>query len=302
MKIIYFILFIFTYQKNIFSTRAPQEYTPDNTVLAFDMDDVFVKTHVFNLATYYLHLLFVKNPSFTWRLLTDTTFRTGIFTINLTKGQNDYGLSYNLARTAALYEPLQSIFDTILERFHSDRSLIPDVINVLRDLKSMGYTLVVATNRDRVGFEITMKHLHFDTLYQGARLFDLIVTTDSIPFIKASTDATGKRFSKKNPLPVYDGYIKSIAPFKPSKQYFENLRNFINEYAKSTSHLHEKNPHIIFFDDQQKNVDGAKKSNADITAFFVPKNHKGQAIKKALASCGIIVPQNERSQPRALPE
>jgi hypothetical protein len=147
-----------------------------------------------------------------------------------------------------------------------------------------------------------MKHLHFDTLYYGKPLFDRALVIDSTPFIMATTDASGKRFSQKVPQQQYDFFIQTTPYFKPTKDYFENLRSLVDTFAQTSSLFAEKSPHIIFFDDQVKNVMGANQSNTDSASFTVLKSQRALSIKNALAACGIIIPQYESSQQRALPE
>jgi len=246
MKAVRLILLLLIIYQQLESNDIQNNFVPGNTVLAFDMDNTVIKPY-FDWKAYFLYLVFVKNPLPLWRLTT-----------------NQY---------------ISSIF----ERLNKRRLMIPDVLNLLLKLKSMGYTLVVATNGNQSGFEYIMNYLNFDTLYYGKPLFDLIVTTEDI-----IDDAIDKNFLQKSPS-LGSSYIKTTPHFKPSIDYFKSLRLFIDDYAQSSPNLQSKTPHIIFFDDIKDNVEGAQNSNVDITAFIVPKYYKGEGMKKNLTSCGIAV-------------
>ena len=268
-----------------------QNYNPKNTVIAVDMDDVFVQSHKFNLGLYFLNLIFLKNPSFLWKMATDSTFRKEIMHMYSKKGINNGGSTYNLAMTAQLYPAFQSYFDDILTKFHSSRSLIDDVVTLLRDIKSAGYTIIVATNRDRMGFEIIMNQLNFNTLYYDAPLFDAILTAQRAPFVQATTLPDGKRFSTLNPKAQWDTYITCVTAFKPEKAYYKGLRELVDTYATShTGSFDTQEPSILFFDDQIKNVTGAALSGYGIKAFVVPQADKADQMRLDLASQGVVIP------------
>lgn len=272
-----------------------QNYNPRNTVVVVDMDDVFVQSHKFNLGLYFLNLIFLKNPAFLWKMATDSTFYKEIMYMYSKKGINDGGSTYNLAMTAQLYPAFQPYFDSILKKFHTTRSLIDDVIALLRDVKSAGYTIMVATNRDRIGFEIIMSHLHFNSLYYGTPLFDAVLTAQKAPFVQVTTLSNGKRFSKFNPNTKWDNYITSVNAFKPKKAYYEALRSIADKYTQTHANSFDTSkPLLVFFDDLIKNVTGASISGYAIKSFVVPQVNKAEQMRLDLSLLGIIVADTSR--------
>lgn len=265
---------------------------PRENVIVVDMDEVFVDPKLWDIGTHILKTNIFNIPSFSWNILTNSKFRKRFRTIirnDNNQPQIGHGFTFKMAAIARLHKPFRSSYDTILKSVHNKRTLDYCVIRLFRKLKDQGYTIIVATNRDRIGFEITAKKLKFDQLYNGKRLFDKVIVSENTDFVKATT-VKSKRFSKLNYDQKLNDYITVAAGYKPNKDYYQVVRDVVNTYT--TEHQEQfdtSSPHIIFFDDKQENVNGANSSNLDITAYQVPAKERALSMQNNLKQCCAIV-------------
>jgi len=252
---------------------------PQRQIIVVDMDDVFVEAHNWSIKAHVYATIASILPHLAWKMLTNRSFRKNVKQIFKEHKQDNI-----LIALARLYKPLRKKVDSLLRAIHSKRNLIPDVIELFKALKDRGYTIIVATNRQRIGFEITAKVLKFDQLYNGQRLFDAVITggTNIIPTLAT---INGKRFSQLATDPLLDDYITVANAEKPDKAYYQVVRTVVDNYV--TAHQEQfdtSSPEIVFFDDKQKNIDGANTSNLTIAAYQVPDRNKGASMRRNVES------------------
>lgn len=270
---------------------------PRESVIAVDMDDVFISPSMVSILSYAAYSAIFLLPGFWWRKVTDNYFNENLALI-FSKG-NFVGLAernlnvdcaygsitFRLAELARIYGPFRQSLDPLLIAIHTKRFLLDQVIEILKKLKDKGYTIVVATNCDRIGFELKMKALNFDTLYNGKRLFDAVVVAGKSDFIKLTTLGNKRRFSKLKPNIVFDKYITTAPAYKPEKAYYQVLRDVVNKYVADHPALFDTlAPHIVFFDDKKKNVIGANVSDLDIHAYQISKKDQAPSMRIGLES------------------
>lgn len=262
---------------------------PREHVIVVDMDEVFVDARKWSIGADIIAMGIFKWPSFLWNTTFNKKFKKRFKTISdgtsLQTGESIHGFTCKVAEIARIYKPLRPLFDRLVRSVHSKRKLAKDVIALFKKLKDHGYTIIVATNRDRIGFEITANALKFDQLYNGERLFDAVIVSQEFDFVKTTTIGK-KRFSRINQKAKLDGYITNAQCHKPDKAYYEIVKDVVNAYA--TAHQDQfdtAEPQIIFFDDKQENIDGANNSNLDITAYQVPEKKRALSMMHNLQQC-----------------
>lgn len=248
---------------------------PRSQVIVVDMDDVFVDAYEWSIKAHVYANIASTLPHLGWKMLTNGRFRKNVKQIFKDHKQDNI-----LVALARVHKPLRKKVDSLLRAIHSKRTLIPDVIELFKALKDRGYTIIVATNRQRIGFEITAKVLNFDQLYNGQRLFDAVITggTNIIPTLAT---INGKRFSRLTTDPLLDDYITVANAEKPDKSYYQVVRTVVDNYV--TAHQEQfdiSSPEIIFFDDKKKNIDGANTSDLNISAYQVPDRKKGASMRR----------------------
>jgi hypothetical protein len=282
MKIKKYIYALATGLATLFSGTT---YTNPHTHIAcFDMDEVFSDFDSFSAVPAGL-ALFVTNPGVMLNLAIRPALRK-----KLTQAGKASLSAIHLGDLARGYRPLRSNFDTMMSLFHEKRRLVQSVIDVLISLKDQGYTIIVATNRDRIGFELTAKKLGFDTLYRGKRLFDHVITGGKVDYTASTTARNGRRFSRLSYDSAYDGYITQSGSYKPDADYYQVMRQVVNAHAaQNADRFDTDEPTIIFFDDKHSNVEGALISDCGITAFQVPVSSRAQSIRENLKLLQIDV-------------
>lgn len=261
----------------LFSQTDQAMADPKTHCVVVDMDDVFVKANKGNIAW---HLLgYVTDPFFWYHSLNDG--RLEKMKAVLSKSENGSSFAFRLADAVRGNNSLEKQYDSFLKKFQRERRLVRHVIDVLRSLKDKGYTIIVATNRDRMSFELTAKKLKLWTLYHGKKLFDLVITGGNQDFIKATTNGEGKRFSRFAFDATHDGDVIQLPYSKPDKEYFVQVRGAVNNYVqRHPEKFAASAPTILFFDDQTANIKGAEEADVDIKGFTVPAKKKGSFIAK----------------------
>lgn len=266
------------------------EANPSKKVIVFDMDEVFVNINKWKTGASVLTHALTQMPLFMFKMSTDSRFRKRVNAIfskknKLTNPESYNNVSYKLSQLARIYKPLRKIFDSLLISINqTGRYRITEVVEIIKRLKDCGYTVIVATNRDRIGFELTAKKLKFDQLYNGKRLFDAVIVGDAKNFVKETT-MNGKRFSKFAPNPAYNDYITHAPTYKPGTAYYKVVRQVVDDYvAKHSNKFDTTSPDILFFDDKKENINGANKSGLNITAYHVPNSGKGKSIHKNICN------------------
>jgi FMN phosphatase YigB (HAD superfamily) len=258
--------------------------TEKKNCIVVDMDDVWLKANKGNIGLFVTRFM-VTNPLFSWDVISNGSLRKKVKAV-ISKGDDkEVGFSFKLAQAARGNKALEKSYDTILKKWQRERRLVKDVIDVLKRLKDQGYTIIVATNRDRMSYEITARKLKLDRLYNGKQLFDHVITGGDADFVTFTTNDNGKRFSKLNPDSRLDSYITSAPAFKPSKEYYQVVRDVVEAYVSNNlSKFATAHPRIIFFDDTLTNIEGARAASVDMVAYQVPKEDKADAMQKDLES------------------
>lgn len=255
----------------------PTHTNPRNNVIVVDMDDVFVNARKWSIKTSVFTNIASHLPSLGWKMLTSGQFRRKFKCIRKNNKHDDL-----LFAAARLYKPLRKKIDPLLNAIHAKRKLIPDVITLLKSLKDRGYTIIVATNRCRIGFELTAKKLNFDQLYNGKKLFDAVIVGGKADF-EEKTTVCGKRFSRLTYDHTLDDYITAAQASKPDKAYYQVVRNVVDQYvADHRDQFDSVSPEIIFFDDYLANIEGANNSDCNIKAYQVPKKKKSESMRSNL--------------------
>jgi FMN phosphatase YigB (HAD superfamily) len=252
--------------------------------IVVDMDDVWLKANKGKIGLF-AGWFMVTNPVFTWSVASNGSFRKKVKAVVSKGDDKEVGFSFKLAQAAKGNKSLEKSYDAILKKWQHERRLVKDVVDVLKRLKDQGYTIIVATNRDRMSYEITAKKLKFDQLYNGKQLFDHVITGGNADFVTFTTNDKGKRFSRLKPDSRLDNYITSAPAFKPSKEYYQVMRDVVDTYVSNNlSKFATAHPRIIFFDDTVANIEGARKAGVDIVAYQVPKEDKAAVMQKDLES------------------
>lgn len=276
---LYLVVFL-----GILSNFSLSRANPRSKVFVFDMDEVFVDTNRLKTASSVIVQTLTTIPFFMWKMSTVRGFKKKFNAIfskeNKIKDPAHYNnASYKLSQVARLYKPIRKSFDSLMRSIHqTGRYLVKDVASIIKKLKDRGYTVIVATNRDRMGFELTAQKLKFGQLYNGKRLFDAVIVGDAKDFVKETT-INGKRFSKFTPNEKYNDYITHAPAYKPGRAYYKVVRDVVDRYvAKHSNAFDTPSPDIVFFDDKEQNIKGANTSNLNITAYQVPHTNKGTSV------------------------
>lgn len=264
---------------------------PSSTVVIFDLDYVLVDiNHWRVLGSIFAYV--GKNPSFIWKAVCPGYELNKLFSrvYKIHTSGNGTDTTYNLIDIAHAYPSFQNNFDYWFRYIQSNISPVPDVLETCRKLKDMGYTIVIATNRERIAFELAWDKLGTLGYHNGQFLFDFAVTTK--PLGKNFVDMTRYvtkpgRFSSLEPNAAYDNVIIDIPYYKPDKNYYQALKAHIHEHAQKKGMTAE--PSLIFFDDARKNIRGAFLSNQITNAFHVPSKKRAQVIKRKLRRIGIVL-------------
>jgi phosphoserine phosphatase len=260
-------------------------YTNPRTHIAFfDLDEVLIDFDSFSAIPTALSF-FIANP----QIMLDLAIKPELRTKLKEAGKANLSVDH-LGSLARSYRPLQANFDPMMNIFHGQRRLVKSVIDVVISLKDQGYTIIVATNRDRIGFELTAKKLGFDTLYRGKRLFDHVIMGGNVDYTASTTARNGRRFSRLSYDRTYDSSITESGSYKPDANYYQVMRHVANAHAVQYSDKFDTDqPTIIFFDDKKMNVERALISGCGITAFQVPATNRAQSIRENLKLLQIEV-------------
>ena len=249
------------------------------------MDEVFADL---NISKVLLHSLwyFTRNPRTLY-----TLFSTDLWGKFKASGKASFSAE-SLGDLAKDYPALPYDFDQLMYICHGQRLPCQPVIDLLIQLKDQGYVLVVATNRDRMAFEITAQSLGLNTLHKGGPLFDHVITARHADYKTATTNKEGKRFSKLR-FHLPNDYVTEVKGFKPGLFYYQKMRTCVDalfiKKGLATS------PKIIFFDDNTSNIIHANATDLNITGFLVPSTKRAEAIAKDLAIIGIKLPPKSTS-------
>lgn len=217
-------------------------FLPENTQLQFDIDETIVEKNRFQL----------------WiDLIKDLHYRVDLlFPLLFTNADPNYincaiGHPWNLYYQAINRPALRPYVDQFMKRVASSHHLIPGVIDILMRLKQKGYSIVYATNKDRISYAYTINALKepFSSLPDAVLVYFRKKTDPIMNAIKHFIDTAGEQEKEFADMMrnVYDQtdteLITHAYKMKPSQEYVSKQREIAGDKK------------IIFFDDLAKNVE-----------------------------------------------
>jgi len=164
MQYIFIFFFVCIFGQNtLYAHPISRTITPKNTVYITDLDDVLIKRdwkrvgkeliHVYKNAPNKAELRRVLRSVVFWKDVINA-FRKKIVIHN----KKVRGAKEHLNFFAQKYSPLKKIKKDIAKAIFYAKP-IRESFKILDELKKNKYQLVLATNKDRLGYELTRKHL-----------------------------------------------------------------------------------------------------------------------------------------------
>jgi len=217
------------------------DYTPKNTIMAFDIDEVMIRHSLLLNIMEPLKYVLGWNKN---RELSDK------------KGKSITGTTFHLLYFGMNKKFFAKHIPQILENVSKSRKFIDGTEKICRYLKKKGYTIVFATNKDRVEYDIVAQALgkKFSSLPELTFVAHGANTEEFIKQIKSfanlwDTPQSYKELAEKALTIKPTEKILHVPGKKPDHDYFQYMENNIEEKFGS-----DKN--IIFIDDRPANVEG----------------------------------------------
>jgi FMN phosphatase YigB (HAD superfamily) len=259
MKTFYKIAIITSLLCNITLANTPN-LTPENTILTFDIDEVIVKEsfwikpklllggiyqNPFNTINYIYAFLNLKNAI--------TPDMHGIIKALF----DDYGNPINGITFILLYQGMRDPLLTqyvewILETMEHSRSFIDGTYDIISYLKKKGYNIALATNKDRVSYDMTAqvfgeKFTNLATKVFIAQPGNTLATLAQLKKFaeQPTTPESYKQLEYKTRTIQPTETIFHVPSTKPNVPYFQYIETIVGP---------DKN--IVFIDDQLKNIKG----------------------------------------------
>jgi len=241
------------------TTQTLAMYLPENTAIVADLDDVVIELDSFMKARTFFSA-FPFNP-LQWHTYIKAMMGiknrykkiNGNRIMEDDNGNKINGAVFQLLYCAIKDKTLLPYIATLIQFITKHRRFIPGTKKILYYLKEKGYEIYFATNKDRFSFDSIAEKLgeEFTNLPKHVIVAQPGNDTAFMNQLKTSAQRTDlpvdfKALIKKaiNPQPS-DNIHHAPIP-KPSSEYFDKLRNIVDE---------KKN--IIFFDDRKENSTAA---------------------------------------------
>lgn len=217
--------------------------SPDNTIIISDIDDVLIQKSFFLTSVAQLKNFvgdYKKDADGIKESLTDK------------KGHSINGMTFHL-----LYHGMRKSYLTpytawMVEHLETSRRFIDGTEKIYRYLKTKGYTIVFATNKDRIAYDFTAQSLGTTFTSLASKVF-VAHPGNSPEFIAqlqtfadlASTAKSYKELLQKTITIQPTEMILHAPGKKPEQQYYD----YVEQHLDSTKNM-------VFIDDKATNVAG----------------------------------------------
>jgi len=268
MKIMHKLLLI----ASIFcsATLPIESLTPENTVFSFDIDDVIIQKsfwhkgklvvggilqNIFGATDYIRALLNVKNSY--------KRDSNGVKEDLCDKHGNEIGgLTFHFLYLGMRDPRLTPYVAWIIETVEHSLCFIDGTKKIIAYLKAKGYTIVFATNKDRVSYDMTAEALGNEFTHIAAKVFvahpgnSETILAQLKEFAELpTTPVSYKQLEYKTRTAQPTTTILHAPDRKPALPYFQYMENTVGA-----------DKHIIFIDDKIENVNGFDKLQEATTA------------------------------------
>lgn len=224
LKLLYVIALIFS--NTVITTPF---LTPTNTIIISDIDDVLIQKSFFLNSISLLKNLIgndKKNDDTIKKSLTDK------------KENHIHGLTFHLLYNGMIRPFLTPYTSWMVHHFESSRSIISETQKIYEYLKTKGYTIIFATNKDRIAYDITAQSLGNSFTDIASKVFIAHPKNDPqlISQLQAFADLTTTPQS-------YKDLLKKTLSIQPTEMIF---------------HVPGKKPDFHYYDYLEKNLDADK--------------------------------------------
>lgn len=238
------ILVLLFAAKGLFSA---QNFTPANTIISSDLDGVLISTPSSWTLVKLIYDGITYNP------FNGLTYLSAMYHAGKTYPKDVNGLTFLLLFQGMRDNNLLPYVDVMLNTIESSRRFITGTEKIYRYLKDKkGYTIVFATNNDRIAYEISAQSLGQDLTSLAEYVFVAQPGNSDKTISQLQTFAdqptTPENYKKllSTALTIKPTDIILHAPDrKPDGAYYDYIEEFLGA-----------NKNIIFIDDKKENVDG----------------------------------------------
>lgn len=277
-----------------FAPTFSTDFSPNNTVIASDLDDVLIQVDWIRLPLIVLHGLsfnFIESKNYVaalWRMAYRWRDKHGNWVLYDEDNNKINGATFQLLFHGMIDEKARSYIADISKTISSSHKYIEGTKKIVEYLKNIkGYTIVYATNKDRLSYDQTAEFFkdEFTSLAQK------VVVAQ--PGNSEAVLGKLKNFGKTENLPdSYKQFLDNALTIqetetifhssakKPDARYYNYLRTVAGR---------EKN--IIFIDDRKENIDGFNALN-DTTVTLRGIHFKDpEQLVQDLVQLGILSPE-----------
>lgn len=222
---------------------ATLSLTPDNTIIISDIDDVLIKKSFFLTSIAYL-----KNFVGDYKKDADDIKKALIDK----KGDSINGLTFHL-----LYHGMRKSYLTpytawMVEHLETSRRFIDGTEKIYRYLKAKGYTIVFATNKDRISYDLTAQALGNEFTSLPSKIF--VAHPSNSPELIAQLQTFADRVTTPRSYKELLKKALNIEPTEmilhaPGKKPDQKYYDYVEQHLDSTKNM-------IFIDDKAINVEG----------------------------------------------
>jgi FMN phosphatase YigB (HAD superfamily) len=222
---------------------ATLSLTPDNTIIISDIDDVLIQPSFFLSSIAQLKNLvgdYKKDADGVKEALVDK------------KGNSINGMTFHLLYHGMRKSYLTPYISWMAENLETSRQFINGTEKIYRYLKTKGYTIIFATNKDRIGYDFTAQSLGNAFTSLASKVFvahpgnnpEFIAQLQTFADL-ASTPKSYKEFLQKTLTIQPTDMILHAPERKPDQQYY----NYVEQHLDAAKNM-------VFIDDKATNVAG----------------------------------------------
>ncbi len=248
-------------------------FSPENTFFAFDIDDVIVtpsnEWHKRDIALVASGMWLYPSNSYNW--ITSLTSIKSCYIKDVDgkkeklldeEGNPINGLAFHFLYHGMRDPNLPLYVPLVVNTIESYRTPINGTVELCHYLKSKGYTIVFATNKDRLSFDEFAQNI--DSCVTNIPDTTFVAHCGNDNFLKKLA-----HYSKQSHIPEnYKNYaakalyaqptedIKHVPSVKPYPAYYEYVHASVQEKHKKK--------HMIFVDDKTSNINGVKQYNEQL--------------------------------------
>ena len=274
MKVLKLLSLVTFFCSHILIATLP--LTPENTIIISDIDDVLIQKSFFLTSVAQLKNLvgdYKKDVDGIKEELEDK------------KGHSISGLTFHL-----LYHGMRKSYLTpytawMVEHLESSRRFIEGTEKIYRYLKTKGYTIVFATNKDRISYDITARAMGTKFTNLASKVFvahpgnspELIAQLQTFADL-ATTSKSYKELLEKT-LHIQPTEMILHAPGKkPDLKYYEYVEQNLDQ---------DKN--MVFIDDKASNIAGFETLHNNSSAERIGIVYKNaQQLAQDFVNLGIL--------------